>query len=296
MKLSFSFLLFFFVVSFQAQAQNDVPSTNIYLFDLEQETDTIFNFKNPKFLTDFNRDGYNNQPYFVRDNELLISSRVAGSNQNDIYLLDLEKGTKLQVTKTAESEYSPTLMADKFHFSAVRVELDDNGTQRLWRFPLSRQNNGKPVFEYLVDIGYHEWLDEQRVVLFIVSDPNYMVVADVRDGSTTQLSTNVGRAFKKLPNGNLAYVHKATESTWFIKELNKSDLRSEIIVQTPRGSEDFAVMRNGTFLAGRGTKLYKFDPKKDDDWIEIGDFRDYNITQISRLAVNSNGRLVLVGG
>ena len=296
MKSFLNILFVLFLFSLPIIAQDDIPSTNIYLFELEQETDTLFNFNNPKFLTDFNSDGYNNQPCFVRNNELLFSARLLGSKQNDIYLLNLEKGTKLQVTKTAESEYSPILMADKFHFSSVRVELDDNGTQRLWRFPISRQNNGKPVFDYLVDIGYHEWLDEQRVVLFIVAEPNYMVVADVRDGSTQQLGTNIGRAFKKLPNGNIAYVHKATESTWFIKELNKSTLRSEIIVQTPRGSEDFAVMKNGTILAGRGTKLLKFDPKKDNDWIEIGDFRDYNITQISRLAISDDGKLAIVGG
>lgn len=288
----FSLCLF----SFSIVAQNDIPSTNIYLFELEKEADSLYNFNNPKFLTDFNKDGYNNQPYFVRDNELLISARVGGSNQNDIYLFDLEKGTKLQVTKTAESEYSPILMPDKFHFSSIRVEMDENGTQRLWRFPLSRQNNGKPVFDYLVDIGYHEWLDERRIVLFIVDEPNYMVVADTRDGSTQQLATNIGRAFKKLPNGNLAYVHKATESTWFIKELNKNDLRSEIIVQTPRGAEDFAVMKDGTFLIGRGTKLYKFMPNKDDDWVEIGDFRDYNFTSITRLAISGDGKLAMVGG
>ncbi|RMG77666.1 MAG: hypothetical protein D6714_19480, partial [Bacteroidetes bacterium] len=238
-----------------------------------------------------------NQPCFVRNNELLLSVRMAGDNQNDIYLLNLEKKTKLQVTKTAESEYSPILMPDKFHFSCVRVELDPNQTQRLWRFPLSRQNNGKPVFEYLVDVGYHEWLDAARVVLFIVAEPaNYMVVADTRDGSTQQLTSDVGRCFKKLPNGNIAYIHKATDKTWFIKELDAQTLRSEIIAPTLPGSEDFAVLKNGTFLMGRGTKLFKLQPGKDDDWVETGDFREYNFSSITRLSVSDDGKLALVGG
>jgi hypothetical protein len=55
-------------------------------------------------------------------------------------------------------------------------------------------------------------------------------------------------------------------------------------------------MKNSIILAGRGTKLLKFDPKKDNDWIEIGDFRDYNITQISRLAISDDGKLAIVGG
>ena len=296
MKFFYSILFILIGTSFSIHAQNDIPSTNIYLFEIDQENDTLFNFTNAKFLTNFNTDGYNNQPCFIRDNELLFSARTAGQNQNDIYLLDLEKGTKLQITKTAESEYSPILMPDKFHFSSVRVELDDNGTQRLWRFPLSRQNNGKPVFDYLVDIGYHEWLDERRIVLFIVGEPNYMVVADTRDGSTQHLASNIGRAFKKLPNGNLAYIHKATESTWFIKELDKTSLRSEIIVETLAGAEDFAIMKNGTYLMGRGAKLFKFMPNQDEDWVEIGDFRDYNFSSITRLAISGDGKLALVGG
>lgn len=294
MKSLFITIIFCLGASLLLFAQ-DLPVTNIYLFELEQESDTVILFKSPRYLSDFNPKGYNNQPCFIRENELLISARMVDSDQNEIYSLNLEKGTKLQVTKTVESEYSPTLMPDQFNFSAIRVEADENGTQRLWQFPISRQNDGKPVFEYLIDIGYHQWLDKNRVVLFIVSDPNYMVVADVSDGSTQQLSTNIGRSFKMLKNGNLAYIHKATESTWFIKELNSKTLRSEIIVQTLQGSEDFTIMADGTFLMGRGSKLYKYHPQKNEDWIEIGDFRDYNISSISRLEISKGGKLALVG-
>ncbi len=273
----------------------DIPTTNIYLFELEQESDSVFLFKSPKYLTDFNKDGYNNQPCFIRENELLISVRKAGEEQNDIYSLNLEKGTKLQITKTVESEYSPTLMPDLYNFSSIRVEADENGTQRLWQFPISRQNDGKPVFEYLIDIGYHQWLDKYRVVLFIVDEPNYMVIADVREGSTEQLATNIGRSLKIMNNGNLAYIHKPTDSVWYIKELNSRTLRSEIIVETLPGSEDFTIMADGTFLMGRGTKLFKFHPEKNENWIEIGDFRDYNISSITRLEVSKGGKLALVG-
>jgi len=287
----FAFCFFFCSL---ATTQN-LPNTNIFLFDLEEESDSVFNFNNPRLLTDFNGDGYNNQPAFMSDSELYLTVGIPGDGQTDIYKLDIEKMTKLQVTRTAESEYSPTLMPDGRSFSSVRVEMDNKQSQRLWSFPFSRTNNGKPFFPSVTNIGYHFWLDNYRVALFIVGEPSYLAVGDVRDGSITDLTTNIGRGFQTSPAGNLAYIHKATETTWYIKEMNNETLRSRIIAPTLEGSEDFCVLPNGTVLMGRGSKLYKFHPKKDIDWLEIGDFRYYNVNAITRLAVNSRGQLVMVG-
>ena len=48
-------------------AFTQLPNTNIYLFQMEQQSDSLFNFVNPKFLTEFNSDGYNND-YFAISN------------------------------------------------------------------------------------------------------------------------------------------------------------------------------------------------------------------------------------
>jgi len=56
------------------------------------------------------------------------------NKQADIYRYDLQSGATTQVTNTAESEYSPTLMPDRKNISVVRVEADGK-TQRLWKFP-----------------------------------------------------------------------------------------------------------------------------------------------------------------
>ena len=287
-------ILFLFTICSVTIAQN-LPKTNLFLFDLEKESDSLYNFTNPRLLTDFNSDGYNNQPAFMSEHELYLTVGFPGDGQTDIYKLDIEKKTKLQVTRTAESEYSPTLMPDGRDFSTVRVEMDDRQSQRLWSFPFSRSNNGKPFFPSVTNIGYHYWLDNYRVALFIVGEPAYLAVGDVRDGSIQDLTTDIGRGFQTSPAGNLAYIHKATESTWYIKEMNNETLRSRIIAPTLEGSEDFCVLPDGTVLMGRGHKLYKYHPKKDTEWFEIGDFRYYNINAITRLATNGKGQLVMVG-
>jgi len=292
------FLLILFVgcgFIFSGIAQ-DLPNTNIYLFEMEQDTGGAFLFRSPKFLTEFNQDNYNNQPCFVGDDLLYFSARLPNSNQNDIYAFDLEKGTKLQVTKTAESEYSPTLMPDGFSFSAVRVEVTDDRIQRLWEFPIDRLNNGKPVFQFMTRVGYHHWIDRYRVALFLVGEPNELVIANLRNGSVERITTNVGRCFQTSPNGRLVFIDKASKTTWFIKalDLSQGSLKSEVIVRTLPGSEDFVVLTDGTILLGNGTKLYKYHPRKDTDWQEIADFRRYNISSITRLAVNGNGKIALV--
>ena len=278
-----------------AMVGQNLPTTNLYMFDIQKESDSLYLFKNPKFLSNFNSRGYNNQPAFMSENELYITVGIPGEGQTDIYKLDLKNNTRMQVTRTKESEYSPTLMPDANNFSSVRVELDGKQSQRLWSFPFSRSNNGKPFFPGVTNIGYHYWLDNYRVALFIVGEPAYLAVGDVRDGSIQDLTTDIGRGFQTSPAGNLAYIHKATESTWYIKEMNNQTLRSRIIAPTLAGSEDFCVLADGTILMGRGYKLYKYHPKKDTEWLEIGDFRYYGINAITRLAVNSKGKLVLVG-
>lgn len=289
-----SFLFFSFCL--QGLFAQDLPNTNVYLFQLERESDAAFNFSEPTYLTGFNPDGYNNQPCFISNNELMLSVRFPEGKQNDIFSLNLETGTKMQVTQTVESEYSPILMPDDVNFSAVRVEADENQTQRLWQFPISRQDNGKPVFKYLQNVGYHYWLNDKQVAMFIVGEPHVLYVANVRNQSWQELTPNIGRGFQGLPNGNLAYVHKANETTWFIKELDGKTLHSHIIAPTLAGSEDFVVLQDGTILMGRSSKIYKYHPVTDTEWMEIGDFRNYNITSITRMAVSKDGKLAIVGG
>ena len=77
-----------------------LPNTNVYLFDIKKESDSLYQFSNPKLLTDFNSEGYNNQPCFMSDDELFITVGYPGEGQTDIFALDGAKRTKLQVTRT----------------------------------------------------------------------------------------------------------------------------------------------------------------------------------------------------
>ena len=200
------------------------PKWNIYMFDLEQVSDSNFQFNNPQYLTSFNPNGYNNHPYFFNDVELYISVQLPGSNQTDLYSLNLEEKTKTKVTETKDGEFSPKPMENSYFFSAVRQEVHGADTiLRLWQFPVDRTTNGKPVFKYVQGIGYYQWLNSYQIAVFMVEpNNNYLGIADIRSDEVTPLATNPGRSFAKLPNENLAYIQKAANnSTGLILEFNR---------------------------------------------------------------------------
>ena len=121
-----------------------LPKSNIYLFKVEQKDDGTLSFLQPRFLTAFNPNGYNNTPSFFSDTELYISSKEPNAVQADLYKLDLEQETKLQVTATPETELAPERMPGFYDFSAVRIEKDGrNDIFRLWQFPVDQLTNGK---------------------------------------------------------------------------------------------------------------------------------------------------------
>ena len=291
-NLRMLFLLVFLPALLPGQ---ELPTTNIYLFDLEK-VDTLYVFRNPRFLTGFNNGGYNNQPAFLSNTELLFAMQKPGDVQTDIYLLDLEKKTKLRMTKTPEPEYSPKPVPGNLYFSTVRVEQDEDRSQRLWLYPLDRADKGRPALRYLRGVGYYHWLDRFTVALFNVASTNYLSIADVRDESSRHIIPDVGRCFGTSPNGRLVFVHKITDGNWVLKAMNKATLQTQEIVRTLPGSEDFAILPDGTILMGRDSRLYKFHPLKDKDWVEIVDLSNLGIFSITRLAVSGDGKLALVNG
>lgn len=141
------------------------------------------------FLTSFNPEGYNNQPKFFSENELWLTVQKPGdTTQTDIYLLNLTEKTVAAATRTRKTaEYSPTLMPGGDRFSAVRVEED--GNQRLWSFPLNAEDNGKPEFETIYDVGYHCWINDTSAALFIVGheqEPHQLVIAGITEQKTAK--------------------------------------------------------------------------------------------------------------
>ena len=272
-----------------------LPNTQIYTFDFQQR-DSVLTFTNPQYLTAFNARGYNNQPDFLDRNQLLVSVQLPEMQQPDVFLLNLQTKERTRMTRTLPGEFSPKGVGDGRKFAAVRQEyLGRDTVLRLWEFPANLTDNGRPVFKYVNGIGYYEYLNSSQLALFLVGVPNTLAIASVDSDSPRNLANNVGRCFKRQPNGNLAYVSKAGPQ-WQLVEQNLYRLNTPptVIAPTIRNSEDFVILSDGSFLMGGGSKIYRFDPIRNPRWTEVVDLRFYGITNITRMAVNGAGKLAIV--
>ncbi len=272
-----------------APQQNAPPSTDIFLADFHRSRDGRLMFSQPVNIT--SREGYDNQPYFLPDGASLIFTSIREGTQPDIYRYTLKDKSTTQMTRTTEGEYSPT-PAGKF-FSVIRVEADQ--TQRLWKFPF---DGGAPslVLENIKPVGYHCWLDENTLALFVLGRPATLQIADTRTGKAETVESNIGRSLHRHPRrGTLTFVHKLTETEWLIKEMDIKTRKTETIIRTLAGSEDYAWTKEGVILMASGAKLFKFDPSKDKEWQPVADFAGAGIKSITRLTVSPRGdKLALV--
>ena len=285
-------LLFFFALGCSILSAQ-LPNTDLYMFTLLNNGVKI-NLNNPLYLSGFNPDGYNNQPYFINPREVYITSNFYDKDFTDFMKLDIVDNVYYRVTATDSiSEYSPTPRALSGYFSAVRVEKDGT-TQSLWLYPNDHSNYGKRIFPDVSNVGYHCWLSETDVALFLV-DTSAMkfAIGNLESEKVSTILEDIGRCFSQNADGNLLFVHKVTDDNWYIKSYNIEDKKATIITQTRPKSEDFAVLSDGTILMAEGSKIYSIHPERDEYWNEIADLAEFDITNISRLAVSRN-RLILV--
>jgi len=229
---------------------------------------------------------------FLSDGKSILYASIR-DKQADIYRYDISSGATTQITNTPESEFSPTLMPDGKFISVVRVEADS--TRRLWKFPL-KGGNPQLILEKNKPVGYHLWIDDHTVALFILGTPNTLQIVDLKTGTAEIVANNPGRILRRIPQQNkFSFVHKITDREWVIKAFDPRMRTSASLTPTLSGVEDYAWMPSGLLLMARDSKLFAMVPLKDKDWREIADFSRAGLKGITRIAVNTKGsRIALV--
>ncbi len=270
-----------------------LPNTNIYMLTLTKGGGK-YNIKAPVFMTVFNKTGYNNQPSFISDDEIVFTTNYYSADQTEISKFDLYEETLTRLTYTDESEYSPQKSGKDGAISCVRVEMDGK-TQTLSIYPGDGIGYAKRVLHNTNNIGYYEWMDNNEVALFLVEAPDHnLAIANSKSERRKIILDKIGRSLHKSLNGELYFLHKETESDWIIKSYNLLTNKSRIITKSLQGVEDFELLNDGSILMGKGSKLYRYDPKSaSKEWQLISDLSGYGIKNITRMAARKN-RLVIV--
>ncbi|MGD8396428.1 MAG: hypothetical protein PVF43_13250, partial [Candidatus Eiseniibacteriota bacterium] len=157
----------------------------------------------PTRVTD--RDGYDNQPRFLPDGRALVYASLRDGG-TDILLHDLATGESRVVVGTPQSEYSPTPIPGRDAISVVRDYGDLK--QQLWSFPLGE---GEPelLLPDVNPVGYHAWIDAERLILFVLGEPHTLELARVGPGAGTVFVESPGRALAAMPGGDeMSFVDK----------------------------------------------------------------------------------------
>ena len=264
--------------------QQAPPATEVYLAPLPPTAGGVLQIINIS-----NNPGYDNQPSFLPDSSAVLFSSNRDGKQTDIYRYDIATKELKQVTTTPEAEYSPIVTPDRKTFSAVRVEADN--TQRLWRFDLDG-SNPRVILENVKPVGYHAWIDETHLALFILGSgggaPATLQLADTKTGTATVAATGIGRSILMRPKmGTVSYVSTADKPA-VIKELDLKTGNSATLIAPLDGSQDAAWLPDGRLIMARDNSISMWRPGSS-TWEPMARIAS-GPANINRLAVSPAGK------
>jgi hypothetical protein len=153
-------------------------------------------------------------------------------------------------------------------------------------------------------VGYHAWLDEQRLALFIVDDvadrnAHQAVLFNRATGKTTPLTTKPGRSLGRTPDGKRAtFVDQTDPAHWRICALGEGDAQPQVLVETPLGPEGekdanrsqyFVWLPDSSMLMARGNLLLRWDGKPGSSFLPFAELADLG-GAIRNIAVSPDGK------
>ena len=282
----FLLLLFFFSsVSIYAQSS---PNTDIWVYDLKEKKGKI-SIKNAQRVT--NRAGYDNQPTFYQNDFILYTSEIDG--QTDIIVKDLFEGSSMNLTKSAESEYSPQIIGNYDTYGAVRVGKD--GKQKLWMFHTDGKTPPEPVLDMIEPVGYFAWNAKNNVIAFVLGEPITLIKGNVNEVDDFLVTSNVGRTLKIIPEtDDFAFERNEENGEVVIYRLFDSNDEFKKVITKPENAMDWCITQEDTYITSVGSKLMKFHPEYDTDWVELADLGADGAEGITRMAVNQNNKRLAV--
>jgi hypothetical protein len=247
--------------------------------------------------------GYDNQPFFDPGGRFVLFTANRDGKQMDIYQYDRETRAVSQLTRTApEGEYSPTIPPElpgkpalkRDGFTVIRTEPD--GTQRLWQF--DRQGgNPQLVLTEIKPVGYHAWVDADRVALFVLGKPATLQLARISTGAAETAASDIGRSLHRVPGTrSVSFVQREASGEFWIKQIEFDTKKIDPLVKAVEGSSDrdYAWLPDGkTILMSAGTKIHSWT-RGAKDWTEAFDAAPHALGAITRLAVAPKGDAVAI--
>jgi len=293
------------VRSGQAQAPAPPPGTDIYLVPIAPGLTAM---KDAKPTPVSVAPGYDNQPYFSPDGSRILFAANRDGKQIDVFVFNREGSTVTQLTDTPTNENSPTYLPAGIGapggFSVVQTEPDR--TQRLWRFN-AQGRAPQVVLTDIKPVGYHAWVDFERLALFVLGQPATLRIANVATGKAEIAAEGIGRSLHRIPASAeasagkpgtrlVSFVQREASGDYWIKQIDITSKKIDPIVKTVDGSSDrdMAWMPDGkTILMSSRTKVFWWI-RGGSGWTEVFDAATHGLGAVSRLAVSPKGDAVAI--
>ena len=272
----FSLLLF---NSSSISAQNPgLPSTDVYLIDIQQKGNSFSLADSAKPIDISNNKGYDNQPGFIEplNSIAYVSSRNNGPT--DVYLYHLDTKTVTQFTNTPEAEYSPKITPDGQYISVVK-----GAEQNLTRISLDGKTTEK-IYICKDSIGYYCWLNDDFIMGVVLTKPITLKLINIKSKQGQFLADSIGRSLFKYNNGAaVCFTTHRGNSIAFID--TKGNCKKWI--DLPPNTEDFYLTADGWLFSSNGSNIiYCSISALKGGWQVLADMKKFGISKMFRLSVN----------
>ena len=201
----------------------------------------------------------------------------------DIKKYDYLQKATVAITHTAENEFSPTITPDGKFISCILQRK--NGKQDLVRYSLT--GGGPAVLIDNLKVGYHAWLDNNSLLLFVLEDTstNSLHYYNLVTKENKKLATDIGRSLQRVPGKQAVSFIKKPPGEWLIKAYDAVTKKIITIMPAFHATEFIAWTKKGLAIMSDGKDIY-FAKQQNNNWQKIkipGDMPSKNIT---RLALN----------
>ena len=132
--------------------------------------------------------------------------------------------------------------------------------------------------------------------MFVLGEPITMVLTSAKERKDRIITSNIGKTLKTIPGTKkIAFERKEDDGSNIIYALTPSTDEFKKVIQKPDNSNEWAITMEGTYIISVGSKLLKFNPKHDDNWVEFMDLGSTGEGGISRMAISpDNGKIAIV--
>ena len=146
-------------------------------------------------------------------------------------------------------------------------------------------------------VGYHAWIDGDRLALYVLGEPATLQLAQVSTGAGEIVARDIGRTLRLVPGTTLvSFVQRESEGQYSIKSLDPSSGRIETMTGTAEGSldRDYEWLPDGrTLLMSAGTKVLAWT-RATSTWREVLDVSKHGLGAVTRLAVSPSADALAV--